>query len=136
MSPLPAVQVIRARRVLAWGKNASGQVGDGTQIDRATPITLGLPWADLIAAGPNHSHAVAAGTLQSWGDNLNHTLGIWPGSALTPTAVPGLSGVVSISGGWGNSAAVTADGSVWIWGIQLYDALDGAATGSASTPVK
>ena len=57
--------------VWAWGRNAFGQLGDGTLIDRTVPVqvvALPLP-AIAIAAGSEHSLAILQdNTLWGWGN--------------------------------------------------------------------
>ena len=61
----------------AWGDNSSGQLGDGTTIDKSTPTQIGTDsnWAS-IAAGDFHTIAIKSnGTLWAWGNNLDGQLG-------------------------------------------------------------
>jgi hypothetical protein len=55
--------------VSCWGSNGTGQLGDGTQTDRLTPVqVVGLTDAVAIAAGSNHSCALHGdGTVSCWG---------------------------------------------------------------------
>src|SRR6185436_9930746 len=51
----------------------------------------------------------------------------------TPVAVSGLTGVVSISGGWRHSLALKSDGTVRAWGLNDYGQLgDGTTTVAVS----
>src|SRR5699024_10210929 len=48
-------------RVLAWGGNGYGQLGDGTNTNRTTPVEVRLPGGariSRVAAGGYHSLAV------------------------------------------------------------------------------
>jgi len=55
-------------RVLCWGRNQLGQVGDGTRISRATPTDTGIVDAVALDAGPYSTCAVHAdGGLSCWG---------------------------------------------------------------------
>jgi alpha-tubulin suppressor-like RCC1 family protein len=50
-------------RVLAWGYNAWGQLGDGSTGDSSVPVPMGLPAgtrATAVAAGQDHSLALTA----------------------------------------------------------------------------
>ena len=55
--------------VSAWGWNLFGQLGDGTYIDRAFPVTVnGLSGVKAVAGGFAHSLAVKTdGTVWTWG---------------------------------------------------------------------
>jgi alpha-tubulin suppressor-like RCC1 family protein len=56
--------------VRSWGWNVFGQLGDGTLIDRPTPVPagFGVP-VDGISAGLLHSVAVGNGRAFGWGWN-------------------------------------------------------------------
>src|SRR6266487_1724441 len=61
-----------------WGKNASGQLGDGTTTQHLTPVDVsGLTsGVTVIATGNSHSCAVTtASLLKCWGLNTNGQLG-------------------------------------------------------------
>jgi alpha-tubulin suppressor-like RCC1 family protein len=64
-------------RVLCWGSNASGQLGDGTTVASATPTPVrGVADATRIACGPQHACAlVGAGVVTCWGLNASGQLG-------------------------------------------------------------
>ncbi|MFB9209284.1 PASTA domain-containing protein [Nonomuraea spiralis] len=102
--------------VWAWGRNWAGQLGDGTVTDHATPVHLGLSGVAHVSAGQGESLAVdTAGTLRYWGDNTFGQAGNGVASqnnpVISPTAVNGLSGVVTASAGIA-VLAVAAPGSV------------------------
>jgi alpha-tubulin suppressor-like RCC1 family protein len=64
--------------VTCWGSNAGGQLGDGTTVDRRSPIAvLGLVSpATTIAAGYYHSCAImSSGMAACWGGNDTGQLG-------------------------------------------------------------
>ncbi|MCL1974680.1 MAG: RCC1 domain-containing protein, partial [Firmicutes bacterium] len=52
-----------------WGNNSTSQLGDGTNINRASPVSIsGLSGVTGISAGQYHSLAVKAdGTCWEWG---------------------------------------------------------------------
>ncbi|MFC4120927.1 RCC1 domain-containing protein [Nonomuraea zeae] len=113
--------------VLAWGANSRGQLGDGTGVDKASPIVVpGLVGKDSgpvydIAAGFYHSLAVRAnGTLLSWGANNFGQLGNGTTSVTAsfgPQQVIGGYGQVrAVAAGCGQSYLVDGSGKVWAWG--------------------
>jgi alpha-tubulin suppressor-like RCC1 family protein len=57
--------------VWSWGANRSGQLGDGSEVDRLEPAPVaGLEHITSIAAGDRHSLALTSdGSLWGWGDN-------------------------------------------------------------------
>ncbi|MDW8392475.1 MAG: hypothetical protein RMK84_20385, partial [Oscillochloridaceae bacterium] len=91
--------------VYCWGSNSSGQLGNGTRTDTATPIQVhGLSSGVVsISAGLWHTCALRdTGQVVCWGLNNNGQLG--DNSTVdrwTPVPVSGLSNVTAIeAGGW------------------------------------
>lgn len=80
-----------------------------------------------IAAGSEHSVALARnGTVWTWGENNSGQLGSKKGSANSPLPVYEkgeglLSSVVQVTAGSLNTLAVKADGTVWIWGLKMWE---------------
>jgi alpha-tubulin suppressor-like RCC1 family protein len=65
-----------------WGRNEHAQLGDGTFIDRTTPVTVTAVAEPLVAisAGDTHTCALTKrGEVQCWGDNAVGQLGVDPG---------------------------------------------------------
>lgn len=110
------------------GLNAEGQLGDGTDISRTSPVTVtGLSSGVVaIAAGDAHSCALTSGgAVLCWGSNDRGQLGDGTTSdSPTPRPATGLStGVIRIEAGIENSCAVTSAGRALCWGNnQTYGA--------------
>ncbi|MGC4121741.1 MAG: hypothetical protein QM765_45625 [Myxococcales bacterium] len=120
--------------VWGWGHNALGEVGDGTQTQRTSPVQLtalataaqthGPPVA--ISAGLRTSLALMTdGTVFVWGDNNwsvrgNNTGG---GGAVmtTPVEVPNLTGVIAIAAGEKGMVALKSNGTAVCWGMGLCE---------------
>jgi alpha-tubulin suppressor-like RCC1 family protein len=60
-----------------WGDNDHGQLGDGTTVDRTTPVPVanGLSFASLTAGGGHTCGLTTAGTAYCWGYNFAGQLG-------------------------------------------------------------
>jgi alpha-tubulin suppressor-like RCC1 family protein len=87
--------------VRCWGANGSGQVGDGTTIDRSypTPSKLTNPRMFNVAVGATHIVAMEyGGAVDGWGSNDHDELAR---SDLTSSLVP-------VSSGFGNGRMVSA----------------------------
>ena len=113
--------------VWAWGNNMYGQLGDGSQTDRTTPVQVSnLSEVIKVAAGNAQSLALRSdGTVWSWG--INSSL---------PTQVSDLTDVVDVAVGSNHSIAVKSDGTVWTWGINDYGQLGDGSTTYRSLPVQ
>lgn len=93
--------------VWAWGDNASGQLGIGTNVNSNIPVAVsGLPAGIIdVRAGGRHSLALDnAGNVWAWGDNKYGQVGNgMTASVLFPTEV--LTGMSQISAGSFHSIA-------------------------------
>lgn len=136
-------------RLLAWGKNSWGQVGDGSSnVYRRLPVdvlvsgVLAGKSVISIAAGKGHSLALCSdGTVAAWGVNTSGQLG---DNSTTNRSVPvlvtatgALAGktVVSIAVGSNFSLALCSDGTVAAWGDNSYGQLGNNSTTHSSVPV-
>ena len=114
--------------VKCWGENDRYQLGDGTTIQRLTPVDVaGLgSGVTAIAAGDNHACALTAGgVVKCWGtitmtyknhpdDPDSHTA-TW--QSPTPATIGGLpSGIKAIAAGGDNACAITSTGGLKCWG--------------------
>ncbi len=109
--------------VYAWGNNLSGELGIGTTTNQKSPVAVGGPVASgvtAVAAGFNHTLAVVNGHVYAWGENSGGALGDGTyTNALTPELIDptDLTNIVAVAAGTGASYALSADGSLWVWGI-------------------
>jgi len=124
--------------VWAWGTNTYGQLGNGTNTDRWTPVQVsGLPGNIIaVAAGQNHSLALDAnGNVWVWGYNVDGELGDGTNNNRnTPEKLTLLSGITAIAAGYAHSLAMGTGGSVWVWGANGNGQLGDGSTSSRNTP--
>ncbi|HEY9053396.1 MAG TPA: hypothetical protein VIO60_01115 [Rectinemataceae bacterium] len=128
--------------LLAWGANASGQLGDGTTTARKTPVNVGAVRNEAliaIAAGEFHSLALSMdGELRAWGGNAFGQLGNG-GTAQSASpvlvAVPAGRGFVAIDSKGAHNLALAADGSLWAWGEGGAGQLGTGGSSNSSIPV-
>lgn len=118
--------------VWTWGRNSSGQLGDGTNIEHWVPKQVyGVSNIVAIAAGDSHSMALRSdGTVFAWGNNSDGRLG--DGTDIersAPVQVVGVGGsgflcdIVGISAGDAHSLALRSDGAVFAWGSNDFGQL-------------
>jgi len=132
--------VTNAGGVKCWGDNYWGQLGDGTTIDRYTPVDVSGLMSEVtaLAAGGGHTCALTStGGAKCWGWNADGQLG--DGTTTdrsTPVDVSGLtSGVTALAVGYLHTCAVTTAGGVKCWGDNYWGQLGDGTTTAHSTPV-
>lgn len=142
-------------KIWAWGRNANGQLGDGTTVDSSVPVRVDMSGVlagvevVAVAAGGHYSMALGAdGRVYTWGRNSEGGLGDGTTTnRTTPVRVEGLLAdqrVVQIAGGAGlsndggifsSSLAVVEDGRVYTWGSGNVGRLgNGTTSGIQRTP--
>ncbi len=125
--------------VKCWGYNGSGQIGDNTSSDKATPTDVsGLNSGVIqIAGGYYHTCALLnTGGVKCWGYNGFGQVGdaTQGTNRLTPVDVTGLSsGVARITAGLYHSCALLNTGGVKCWGSG--GSIGDGTTTSRPTPV-
>ncbi len=124
-----------------WGRNDWGQVGDGSTIDRWSPVLVsgGLKFQSLSNSSWGHACGVTTDDAgYCWGWNGEAQLG--DGSTvdrLAPVLVSGGHAFASLGAGAAHGCGLTLSGSVLCWGWNLYGQLgNGSAAGSQLTPVR
>ena len=128
-----AAPVNASNLAFAWGYNGFGTLGDGTDLDRATPgQVLDLSEVSFVAANDFTAYAVRRdGTVWSWGRNSNGQLGDGTVTAdrRLPVQAVGLTDVASVAANGTSAYAVRHDGTVWSWGNNFEGQLgDGTTT--------
>ncbi|MCL1859732.1 MAG: hypothetical protein FWF92_10945 [Oscillospiraceae bacterium] len=126
----------------AWGNNSYGQLGNGEIKDyNPTPVKI-MDGVMAISAGDLHSFAIKNdGSLWGWGNNSGGRLG--DGTFTIPdkenndktTPIKIMDDVTAISAG-PHSLAIKNDGSLWVWGINMYGSLGDGTDEDRETPVK
>ncbi len=127
----------RDGRVLCWGSNAAGQLGDGLEIPHVRPApVLGVRDAVDLASGAQHVCVVRADeTVGCWGDNNYGELG--DGSTTdrgTVGPVTGLTDAIDVGVGADFSCALRRAGTVVCWGLTARTGVGGSTPSSTPTP--
>lgn len=130
--------VLGDRSVRCWGRNAHGQIGDGTLDDALLPREVdGLTEATAIAAGERHTCVLHTdGTVSCWGDNSSGQLG--DGTTVgrrRPVPVPGVDDAVAITAGDRHTCVITAGRTLRCWGRNGFRQLGDGTTTDRTGPV-
>src|SRR5437588_163807 len=108
---------------VAWGRNAFGQVGDGTQEIQLLPQpVVGLTGIKKVVPGGGQTlYLMEDGTIFGAGGGFFGLLGA-DNMRLhaVPVRVDGIDEVVELISGGGHALALRADGTVWSWGRDDY----------------
>jgi alpha-tubulin suppressor-like RCC1 family protein len=124
-----------------WGDNTYGQLGDGTNIGRPTPMNvLGLAsGVTQVGVGWDFSCALVAGGVKCWGGNEYGMLGDGTTTDRNfPANVSGMgpgSGITQIAVGDFHACAVMAAGNVKCWGQNFASQLGDGTTEYPAVPV-
>ncbi|MEO7387382.1 MAG: thrombospondin type 3 repeat-containing protein [Gammaproteobacteria bacterium] len=120
-----------------WGRNAEGQLGNGTTTASTAPVTATGVTATTLAGGFHHMCALlVGGGVSCWGANNAGQLGNGTTTgATTAVNVTGISTAVAIAAGGNHSCAVLASGGVKCWGDDAAGQLGNGAAGASTTPV-
>ena len=118
-----------------WGRNDSGQIGDGTTEYRYKPTKI-LDHVIAVSLGGGHSGAITQdGSLYMWGSNYGGV--IVDGTTedrYKPTKI--LDHVIAVSLEDGHSGAITQDGSLYMWGRNGYGEIGDGTTENRYKPTK
>lgn len=123
--------------VHCWGDNSYGQLGDGGNGNRSTPITVAISDVKKVAANGRHSCALTSDNIvKCWGNNDYGQIG--DGSLVSrssPSAVVALSRATDIAAGHFHTCALVSFGRVKCWGMNDRGQLGDGTTTNRSTPV-
>jgi len=133
----------------AWGRNDYGQLGDGTTVNKPSPVQIntGGRMGDAkivsVSTGTVYSLAMdASGNLWTWGHNEYGQIG---DGTTTDRHVPvqvntegrmGNSKIVGISAGARFNLAIDTQGRLWAWGENTYGQLGDGTSTHRSIPVQ
>lgn len=130
-------------KVLAWGANTVGQLGNGATRQRDKPVPVTLPKGVIvkaISAGNDDGFALTStGRVLSWGGNEGGQLGTGTTTGRkTPgfVSLPAGATVTSIAAGSLTGYAVTKAGGMLAWGLNNHGQLGDGTTQQRDKPVR
>jgi len=138
---------IKEGKVLCWGANNRGQLGDGNDQDTAIPVEVrGIDTAIQISAGAGrfvgspdaHSCALLkGGQVKCWGAGTEGQLGnALQIDAFEPVSVQVINNAIQISSGGQFTCALTDIGEVFCWGANHSGQLGTGDNEERKLPVK
>ena len=141
-------------RVVAWGYNKYGQLGNNTDVSTSVPVPVldinnnPLTGVIAISAGLDHSLALKSdGSVWAWGNNDYGQLGVVltkniDGTSLSKLAVPvsimnnGVTVVITRIQAIGHHSMAFSPGSGWGWGDNAYGQVGVNSTSWVTVPTK
>lgn len=112
-----------------WGRNAYGELGDGTTTNRTTPVVIGSSYAK-VSVGDEYTCAInSSGVLNCWGRNSDYQQ-LGDGTATnrsSPVVIDSGVTYLLVSASYSKTCGVTSAGILKCWGTGYL------GTGSSTT---
>ncbi|NDU73076.1 chromosome condensation regulator RCC1 [Actinomadura sp. DSM 109109] len=146
-----SLAILDGGRVVAWGANDDGQLGDGTTRGSGVPVPVRAPDGrpgrldDAVAISANNDFSMALrrdGTVVTWGEGSSGQRGTGERTApAVPTTVRApdgrgpLTGVTAIAADGHTELALRGDGQVLAWGANAYGMVGDGTREDRALPV-
>jgi alpha-tubulin suppressor-like RCC1 family protein/pimeloyl-ACP methyl ester carboxylesterase len=129
--------IFQGGKVVCWGNNQYGQLGDGTKVGVGPTLVSGITTATSVVAGESHSCAVLTdGTVKCWGRNVNGGLGNGTtNDSASPVAVSGITTATGLAAGQYHTCARLGNSTLKCWGKNANGQLGDVSTTQRTTPV-
>ncbi len=142
--------LLKDGRVLSWGANLYGMLGDGTRVSRSLPNFVKSPDGkgqlssveQVAIGGQNGLALLSSGAVLSWGHNDLGQLGdgtntdrLVPGPVLGPGAEGELTGITAISAAEKHAIVLRSDGTALAWGNNTAGQLGDGTLRQRTSPV-
>jgi hypothetical protein len=136
-----SITIFNGAQLWLWGRNISGQLGQGNTTDYSSPVQVGAltTWKTVGGTGADATFAVKAdGTAWSWGKaNLGQTGHNNTTDLSSPVQIGALTTWIRLAGGYGGpNGGIKTDGTLWLWGKNTYGQLGQSNTTATSSPVQ
>jgi alpha-tubulin suppressor-like RCC1 family protein len=129
------------KNLWSWGQGIYGSLGDGTTINRydipQTVLGSGGNWNSCSCATTSVASIKTDGTLWVWGNNDYGQLGTDNTSPYSSPVTTSGGGSIwtKIAIGYQHSGGIKSDGTLWMWGSNVYGRLGINSTIARSSPV-
>jgi len=134
-----SVAITSLGALYTWGAGSQGRLGDGTVVNKSSPVKIGSnSWSAIGAGGATGYGIDISGRLYAWGWNNLGQLGV---STLVNTSSPVLvSGPAAtswalIAGGGQHALAATLNRTLYAWGLGTSGQLGNNTAVTVSSPV-
>jgi len=134
-----ACVILSDGKVMCWGDNSTGQLGDGTTTNSTTPIKVkDISNASALTTGVAHTCVVLSdGTVKCWGtDSFGGGGKIYGFSSLAPIEIEDISNALSVAAGRNHTCALLSDGTVKCWGSNILGQLGNTKKFFSSLPLQ
>jgi alpha-tubulin suppressor-like RCC1 family protein len=141
-SGLHTLAIRSDNKLYAWGDNVGGKLGDGTTVNKSSPVFIASNSYTQISAGLSNSYAIRSdGSLWAWGDNTSGQLGDPTIATTTARSSPVQLGsdswsLVSASQTLNYVLATRSDNTLYGWGLNTSYQLGNSTTITRSSPVQ
>ena len=108
--------------MISWGFNDHGQIGDGTTVNRLSPVSVGEAIWKKISTGDNYAFGIQDDdSLWGWGDPSSYELGNDNDDDIVtiPTKL-GTDTWNDVACGTDHTLGIKQDGTLWAWGRNGY----------------
>ena len=132
------ITVSPAYKMYTWGVNSSGQLGDGTSINKSSPVQVGTSSWTQVSASKNNSFVLAissANLLYGWGVNGSGQLGTNNTITYSSPVQIGTSSWSQVAAGFDHTVAITFTNQLFAWGTNASGQLGQNNTLNYSSPM-
>src|SRR5438477_474356 len=130
--------VTTSRAAYCWGHNAAGEIGDGTRMNRSSPVLVGggLRFVALGTGGETTCGVTTTGAAYCWGDNQFGQLGdgTSQNQRASPVLVTGGLDFAALAVSYFHACGVATDGVAYCWGANDAGELGDQTRTSRSSP--
>ena len=122
----------------AWGSNTYYQLGDGTFIDRQSPVQIGTAtdWTDIFASNRNSFAKNSSGVWYGWGYNAEGQLGLNDVNVRQSPVQILDTNFTKVSISATHALGVKSNGTLWAWGSNDQYQLGSGDVIARSSPVQ
>jgi len=140
MVTIHLASTVSHNQLYAWGDNAAGELGDGTIVNKSSPLHIGTNSWSQVSIGTSFTLALKSDkTLWAWGYNyygqLGFSTGVYNAAYSTPVTATSPATWSMVADGASHVVAIKSDGSLWGWGLNTSGQVGVSSLVNISSPV-